>query len=222
MTLKFTRLETATAVVAALQAGAALFVLTMGSTDLVPMHFGIDGSVDRWGDRNEAGLVIGVLAAVTLLGGLGLARSARKADASHRKSLAVGQVIILATTSLLTGMMVTLASDSLDPAVAGPRVIVMTVCAVFAAIGALLGRVPQNRLVGVRTPWGRRSRLAWEKSNRLAGRLFFWAGLIGLLIVPALPIAVAHGGLMATALSIAALSVFESWRVWRTDPERTA
>ena len=38
----------------------------------------------------------------------------------------------------------------------------------FAALGALLGRVGPNPWVGVRTPWAYKSRTAWDRSNRLA------------------------------------------------------
>lgn len=48
-------------------------------------------------------------------------------------------------------------------------------------VGAALGRVPPNALVGVRTPWSLTSRRAWDRSNRLAGRLLAASGLAGLV-----------------------------------------
>jgi uncharacterized membrane protein len=95
-------------------------------------------------------------------------------------------------------------------------------CLILAIAGAVLGKVPPNALVGVRTPWSLTSRLAWDRSNRLAGRLFFWGGLIGLPITLLLPSAIAMASVTTAVLLIGVYVVFESWRVWKSDPDRRA
>lgn len=42
-------------------------------------------------------------------------------------------------------------------------------------------RTKRNWFVGVRTPWTLSNDEVWEKTNRLAGRLFQLAGLIALI-----------------------------------------
>ncbi len=84
----------------------------------------------------------------------------------------------------------------------------------------MMGKVAPNALVGVRTPWSLTSKLAWEKSNRLAGRLFFWGGLVGVFLAPVAPAPLGMRVLLAAVLLIGAVTVLESWRVWRSDPER--
>ncbi|MNS80009.1 hypothetical protein D3C72_1136760 [compost metagenome] len=90
----------------------------------------------------------------------------------------------------------------------------------FAVMGAFMGRVAPNPIVGVRTPWAYKSRLAWDRSNRLAGRLFFWLGLLGLITAPLAPQPLGFSLLIVGVLIAAGWSVFESWRVWRADPDR--
>ncbi len=92
----------------------------------------------------------------------------------------------------------------------------------FAVVGAVMGKVPPNAFVGVRTAWSLSSRLAWDRSNRLAGRLFLGFGLIGMVASLALPQRLAMPILIGGVLIIAGLSIFESWRVWRSDPDRRA
>jgi uncharacterized membrane protein len=222
VSLRITPMETATAIIAAAQGALALFIQRFGVTEPIPMHFNIQGEVDRWGDRAEAAGVLGLIAAITLIAGWALAFDARRRDAgrARRRALAWGQFLLLATTSIVAGMLFVLASGGVGSATSGPHIVFMAVCIVFAVIGAVVGKVPPNALVGVRTPWSLTSRLAWEKSNRLAGRLFFWTGMAGLLLTPALPRPLAVVTITTAALLIGALSVFESWRVWRTDPER--
>lgn len=220
MSFRLTRLEAATAILATAQIALAVFVARMDSPDLVPMHFDYAGQVDRWGDHREAGMVIGFMAMLTIAAGSCLAWSARAAEAGLRRGLGWAQVILLATTAILAGKIALMASARLDPALVGPKISIMGLCVLFAVIGAFLGKVAPNRFVGVRTPWSRASRLAWEKSNRLAGRLLFWSGLAGLFLAPLAPEPLAYRVLIGAVLLAAALSVFESWRVWRADPER--
>jgi len=220
MTLRFTRLETAIAIIAAAQLALAVFIAMMGSTAPIPMHFNIAGEVDRWGDRREAASVIVLMTLITLGAGGATAWSARRADETRRRGLAWAQGVVLATTSIMSGMVAVMASASVDAATAGPKITMMAVCLLLALIGAVLGKIPPNALVGVRTPWSLNSRLSWEKSNRLTGRLFFWFGLAGLMLAPAAPTSAGPVAIAVALLLIAAIGVYESWRVWRADPER--
>lgn len=109
----------------------------------------------------------------------------------------------------------------LDGDNAGPRLVLGGVSLLFLGIGAFVGRAKPNPLVGVRTYWSLRSRLSWDKSNRLAGRLFSLAGIAGLIAAAAAPPPVAASVVTAGTIVAGVLPIYESWRVWRTDPART-
>ena len=47
----------------------------------------------------------------------------------------------------------------------------------FVVIGNLLGKVTRNFFVGIRTPWTLASEEVWNRTHRLAGKLFVVAGL---------------------------------------------
>ena len=59
-----------------------------------------------------------------------------------------------------------------------------------------------------------------DRSNRLAGRLFFWIGLGLILAAPIAPQPAASIAMPVVILVAAIWPVFESWRVWRSDPDR--
>ncbi len=44
--------------------------------------------------------------------------------------------------------------------------------------GVMTGHAKQNWFIGVRTPWTLSSEVVWDKTNRLAGMLFKWAGVL--------------------------------------------
>lgn len=205
--------------VAAAQAGVALAILNWGPTGPIPMHFAWDGSVDRYGGRSESAAIVGAMALLTLAGPFAIrVLSRRRLDQPDEFREAT--LMLVGVTSLICALAASLAFGLIGEA-SGPLGAMSAVSAILTVVGAYLGKVSPNALIGVRTPWSFASRLAWDKSNRLAGRLFFWLGLAGFLAAPFLPQPAGLQGFAFLIVAAAGLAVFESWRVWRADPDRT-
>ncbi|HTY07701.1 MAG TPA: SdpI family protein, partial [Candidatus Edwardsbacteria bacterium] len=73
-------------------------------------------------------------------------------------------------------------------------------------IGNLMGKVRQNWFVGFRFPWTLEREDVWNRTNRLGGKLFIAAGLLGLISVLLPPVwteALVSGSLLlAVAITI--------------------
>ncbi len=213
-------------VLTTLQLALAAWIWRFGPTGPIPMHFDIHGAVNRWGDRREAALVVGgMAAAMGLLYALmpALSRGRGEMEAT-RRGLAYGRIALLAAPLLSSGLMAQLVFIHPGQAQGGfrPGLIMAGMSLLILVLGALFGKVAPNPLVGVRTYWSLRSRLAWDKSNRLAGRLLLWTGVLGLIAAPIAPQPQAFTVFIVAILGAAAVSMFESWRVWRSDPDRGA
>jgi uncharacterized membrane protein len=186
------------------------------------MHFNARGEPDRWGDRAELAALLGFMAAMTaIVAGMMGWYAGKTGDEARRRSLRMGQLVSLLAIGGTTGLVVWAAAGAMTGDPPPPVGWTMALIGlVLALVGGGLGRVGPNPLVGVRTPWSYKSRLAWDRSNRLAGRLFFWIGL-GLIVAG--PVAPQPAGFIAMGVLILAAalwSVVESWRVWRADPDR--
>lgn len=211
--------DVATVAVGLIVAAAGVGVVVVGPTELLPVHYGLDGEVSRWGGRGEVGGLIAALGALIVLigGGMGAA-AARSPDPARQRALRMAQLV--AVISLL-GVALFAGGASLTGALSIAGGLPMAgLSLTLVGAGAFLGRVGPNPFVGVRTPWSYKSRLAWDRSNRLAGRLLFLLGLFGLA---ASAVAPQPAGLIAlgVGLLLALLwSVIESWRVWSLDPDR--
>jgi uncharacterized membrane protein len=210
-------------VVAAL--ALAAYIWRFGPTGQLPMHFDSHGGVDRWGGRGEAALTLVGLTTMMAAFYLVLMSMSRgeAPDSSTRRGLRAGRIVVVAMSTfiaLLTAVMVfaRFAPGEPDPVVG--RVVAGMLSALFLVVGALMGKAGPNPFVGVRVYWAFKSRLAWDKSNRLLGRLFFWIGLAGLVAAPFAPPGQEFQALILAITVAAVLAVIESWRVWRTDPER--
>jgi uncharacterized membrane protein len=202
---------------------AAAYMWRFGPAGLIPMHLGFRGQANWWGDRTADAVLI---AGVTL--GLGLAYAFIGAfthgagtRAAAPQSLRTARQLIVFIGAMVIALQVVMAyGGTTSPKLGGGRLMPAMLALIFLVIGALLGKAGPNPFVGVRTYWTYRSRLAWDKSNRLIGRLFFWIGLAGLVASPFADPAFTTSTLIVAILAAAAASVFESWRVWRTDQER--
>lgn len=224
MKTRLSLLDLLTFAVFAVQAAFALHVGLNGPTDpTLPLHWNSRWEVDRWGTGAEFGVFYGGMSVIGLIAaggmGLGARRADKEGDPSRARALRIGQgilVFVLGVTGLMAAAM-TVGGLSDDGAA---RLAMAGLSLIFAGLGAVLGRVAPNPLVGVRTPWNYKSRRAWDRSNRLAGRLFFLTGIAGLIATPVAPQPQGALALIIAALVIAGASVAESWRVWRSDPDR--
>ena len=111
---------------------------------------------------------------------------------------------------------------------ATPPVRDVTMTAVFAAMwaavalkGAAAGKFKPGGYLGLRVYWTTHSRLAWERAHRALGRVLFWGGLVGLGGSFVMPWPASIALLVATITLAVSLALFESWRTWRDDPDRT-
>lgn len=221
-------LDWATAVSTLAIAGLALASWLYAPEGPVPLHFGIDGLPDRWGDKTEAVGAIALFAALNA--GVGfvfawLARDRASGESIRRAGPAfpLGRAVAIATLTLVSAMLAGFMFGVLDPQgdpLAQQRVITAVLAGVSLVLGAFLGKAGPNPVVGVRTYWAMNSRLAWDKANRLTGRVWFWTGLTGLAAAPLGPQPATVGFVIVALIAGLALGVFESWRVWRDDPER--
>lgn len=211
--------DMATVLFSVLMGGVGVAVFVAGPSGLMPVHWGLDGQADVWGTRELVGGAIAGLGFLTLLiaGSMGLA-AGRSKDAARVRALRFAQLVLLMSLTLVTLL---IGSASLSSMTSLHTALPMAAIAlILLFIGAYLGRVGANPFVGVRTPWSYKSRLAWERSNRLAGRLMFLLGLGGVATAPFAPQPLGILALIAGVLIAAVWSVFESWRVWRSDPDR--
>ncbi len=204
--------------------GLSVYIWRSGPLGPIPVHLNLTGAVDGWGDRNEVALIVaGLTAVLTFSHGLLISMARGHApDSPARRGLRQAR-IILTMVGLFAGILFGgfVFGGARLAAGAGPgKWPIVILALMFLVVGAQLGKAAPNPFVGVRTYWSLRSRLAWDKSNRLAGRLFFWIGLSALAAAPFVPLAVETMTLVTAILVAAAVAVFESWRVWRSDPDR--
>jgi uncharacterized membrane protein len=192
---------------------AAAMIVYPHLPERVPLHWNLQGEVDRWGGRGTGAFLPPVIATFVYL----LMTYVPRIDPRKRNidrlggdyALLVSAVILFmallqgATTAVALGVKVNIGA-----------VVLAGVGALWVAIGNYLPRVRQNFTVGVRTPWTLSSEAVWRETHRIAGRSMVVGGLltIGAALLPD-----PARGLVAivTLLSSALLPVAWSYVLWR-------
>jgi uncharacterized membrane protein len=195
----------------------AAVVWRWGPSGRIPTHFDLHGRVNGWMDRTQLATLEAVMAVVFAACYAGIGHF----GGGTARNLKVGRLVIVLVALMTAAIMAGSAFGTLTGPDLGPsRLQPAALSLLFLVIGALIGKAGPNPFVGVRTYWALRSRLAWDKSNRLCGRLFFAIGVLGLIGSLLAPPSLVVFAVLAAVILASVAAVIESWRVWKDDPGR--
>lgn len=194
----------------------------------VPVHWGLDGTPDRYGDRSEALFALWIIPLSTLVTSLILAIAPRLDPNGQNlmKSRKAYIVIWCSVMVMLLGvhagvalLMVRSVTDNPD-ANEFVRFVIAASAILIIIKGNYLPKTRSNWFLGIRTPWTLSSDITWEKTHRLAGRLLMLSGFICLIGAFTL-----QGGwlivmLLSTLAPTMLISVAYSFFVWRSAPDK--
>jgi len=184
----------------------------------MPVHWGLNGQPNGYGDRFEGLLLMPLMALVIYLvmlfvprldpGRLNYDRFAGPYYAIRASAIAL--LALLYTLVLLAARGVPVDMS---------RFVALAVGAMLFVLGNVLGKVRPNWFVGVRTPWTLSSKRSWTRTNRLEG----WVFVVGGVALMAAGVLRTEFAMIAAFCLLGAGSlgaVVYSYFVWKTDPDR--
>lgn len=197
-------------------------------TGQIPVHWGIDGTPNRWADRGEAMAVLWSMPATTLFAGLILAFAPlidprrKNLETGRRGYLAIWISVMILLVCVHGGMALQMTGSASGASFPGnmTRWVIAGAAILIIIVGNYLPKTRSSFFFGIRTPWTLSSDVAWEKTHRLAGPLFMIAGALGLAGAFIL-----NGLWLAMQLTIwvgiaAIVSVIYSYFAWRSASDR--
>lgn len=178
-----------TAALAVITAAAAITILP----DNIPVHFGLDGNVDRVGSKYEIFLFAGIVIAVTAFGIL-YRRKSEKAqqNASDEKAAAhaagnarICGIICTTMNAVMIGMelvFICIGYNGIQQ-ISGTEgelycsATVMLMGILFAVLGNIMPKMKMNGFMGLRTTWSMKNDEVWARSQRMGGTVTFFGGV---------------------------------------------
>jgi uncharacterized membrane protein len=186
--------------------------------DQIPVHWNVQGNVDRYGGKFE-GLVALPLLALGLYVAMRYLPRIDPGRANYARFLGAYAVIrasILVVMAAIYGaMLLWVLKWPIDMS----TVIPIVVGALFVVFGGVLGKIRPNWFVGVRTPWTMSSKISWVRTHRPGGWLFVALGALvavtGIFRIAAFAY-VALGAMVGVVVTLVVYSYF----AWRSDPDK--
>ncbi len=184
----------------------------------IPVHWNINGQVDRYGGRFEGLLLMPLVALGFYVLMLVLPRidPGRANYARFRGTYNAIRIAVLAMFAVFDVLVQ-------KAALAGPvnvgRIAPLAIGAVMLFLGAVLGKIRPNWFVGIRTPWTLSSKMSWVRTHRAGGWLFIAIGIatiVASFVSARVSFWVLIGGTIAATLGL----VIYSYLVWRRDPDK--
>jgi uncharacterized membrane protein len=175
---KFSSMDGAALVIWLLPA-VYLFYVYPTLQQTVPVHWGLNGTVDRYGSKAEfligPLIMIGVSALVYLLlkflPAIDPKKQIKYGEGTFQK-LALGLVVFLAALNIAIVYATVNHGFQID------KLIFPLIGLLFAFMGNIMNSIKPNYFAGIRTPWTLESEDNWRATHRLAGKIWFVGGIV--------------------------------------------
>lgn len=146
--------------------------------DTLPTHFGLDGQADGFSSKFEA--VVGmpfVMLGLHLFAVFVTSRDPKAGNVTPKMQKLVYWIIPV----ILLVIQLMVYGSALGWIHGQARIGNVILALIFIVIGNYLPKIKQNYTVGIKLPWTLDNEENWNKTHRLAGRLWVFAGLFFLV-----------------------------------------
>ena len=157
-----------------------LFFIWNKLPEIVPTHFNIRGEADGWGDKYDLILMLLLLPVLTYV----LMLVIPKIDPKKRLQLMGGKFyqlkfVLVALMSIIALFIVYISKNQV---ISNPNFIAILTGVLFMALGNYFKVIKQNYFIGIKTPWALENEEVWNKTHRLAGKLWIIGGLLIIIL----------------------------------------
>lgn len=185
----------------------------------IPVHWNIEGKVDRWGGKFEGLFLMPLVClGVSLLFAFLPHLEPRKLNLI--RSLKVYKIFWVAILIFLFMIHIFLVRGALGSKPDIGHIVPYMICILFIILGNYMGKIRSNWFMGIRTPWTLSSELSWKKTHRIGGVLFVLTGILLLILALAGSGKIFITGMAAIMGGVIIYLFVYSYIVWKSDPNK--
>lgn len=183
----------------------------------VPLHFGLNGQPDRYGNKSELFLPVGIMIVVSigvyfLLNNLHRIDPKKSYTEENRGRM---QRFAIGLTLFMSAMGCFIVQSAVDGKInMSGNYIVVLIGLLFAFLGNYMYTIKPNYFAGFRLPWTLHDNENWRLTHKLAGVLWFAGGLLIALLALVLPTKFAMGAFISVTLIITLIPAIYSYRLF--------
>jgi uncharacterized membrane protein len=185
--------------------------------ETIPLHYNLQGEVNRYGSKNELLLVAGILIALSLFLYLIIANIYRidpKKYAPENKSrfFSIAFSVSVFISAILCIIIYTSQHEDTKTTT---RLMLAAAGLLFTILGNYLHTIKPNYFAGIRLPWTLENEDNWRKTHLLAGKLFFAAGFLILLVSFIVPVTAIYAVFTGIIVVICLIPCIYSFLLYR-------
>jgi len=145
----------------------------------VPMHWNIEGEIDRYGDKSELILIPVLLPLLSYLIFLLVPKIDPKNKLNQMgNKLQTIKFLLTTFMSLLALFIIYIAKNQ---SYTNPNYLLLSIGVLYIILGNYFKTIKPNYFIGIKTPWTLENETVWKKTHLLGGKLWFLGGIIVLL-----------------------------------------
>lgn len=142
----------------------------------IPMHWNMQGEVDRYGDKAELLIIPFLLPLLVYL----IFLVVPKIDPKNKLNKMGNklQVIKFLMTTFMSILALFIIYTAKNESFANPNYIVLFIGVLYVILGNYFKTIKANYFIGIRTPWTLENETVWKETHKLGGKMWFIGGLI--------------------------------------------
>lgn len=142
----------------------------------VPLHWNINGEIDRYGEKVELILIPVLLPLLTYV----IFTVAPKIDPKGKLKNMGNKydTLKIIMTLFMSALAVVIIYASLNETLYNPNYIVLIIGLLIAILGNYFKTLRANYFIGIKTPWTLENETVWRETHKLAGKLWLAGGLV--------------------------------------------
>ena len=156
-----------------------LFSILSSLPDRIPVHFGLDGTPDKYGQRNEIFFIPATCTLVSVLIYL-LLTNIYKIDPKRlaQKQPEIFLKIAMVVVVFISCMSIIILNWTATQHTMGMNLVLAMMGLLFAYMGNVMHSIKPNYFAGFRLPWTLESEENWRATHLLGSKIWFAGGIL--------------------------------------------
>lgn len=180
----------------------------------LPIHWNIKGEADNYGPRYLMPLInVGLYILLLIVPKIDPRK--RNYDIFSATYFKLRLILVLYFSALSSVIITKFIGFDIDL----NRIIVIGVILLLTVLGNYMGTIKPNWFIGIRVPWTLESESVWRKTHYLAGKLWFWMGLVLLILSFFLPDDILHTTLFSAVMVMAITPIIYSYIIFQKEKD---
>ncbi len=194
-----------------------LLVIWNNLPPILPMHFNLRGDVDRYGSKTAVVVMIAILTGVSgiifLLFSYIHRLNPKMAPRDNKDRMQkIGVAVVAFMVIIQCWTLYTIQKGELALSI---KFVLIAVGLLFAVIGNYMPNLKPNYVAGFRLPWTLHNENNWKRTHDIAGKLWFFGGIIAAFLCIIFPFKLAIFAMIILLLVLIIVPAVYSYKLYK-------